>query len=256
MNFMDTCLRYHCQSCSRVLCGNCVQGHGSLGVVASNGVKSTGEAGLDIKSCKFCSLGRKYSDKIYPAESPRQSPEPLSPSFSGERFDGYSPHAVTGSSITSSAGHPSPVSFRFSPSRSDEEEEEHSTEHFFSPSSEYCHDTSDIDSSSVSARHEFYNFKSVGSSPSDSPSRIHITSNRVGHSVQQEQGGTPRSQTDGTFDKKTMDVLRRPESGIANPENTDDCTDDLSIFREQCDKLQEPLDFENNGLIWYPPPPE
>uniref|UniRef100_A0A5B6ZR21 1-phosphatidylinositol-3-phosphate 5-kinase n=1 Tax=Davidia involucrata TaxID=16924 RepID=A0A5B6ZR21_DAVIN len=251
MKFTDTCLGYHCQSCGRVLCQNCVWGYGSLGIVASGNMKSIAEAGIDIKSCKFCFLGRKYSDKIYPSESPRQSPEPESPSSSSERFDGYSPHAVTKSCITSFAGHPSPVSLRFSPSRSDEEEDDDSAKHFFSPSSEYCHDTSDIDSSSVSARNEFDYFKSVGSSPSDSPSRIHITSNRVGHSVQQEQGGTPRSQN-----QETMAVLRRPESGTEDPENTDDCTNDLSIFRDQCDKLQKPLDFENNGLIWFPPPPE
>ncbi|KAA8529067.1 hypothetical protein F0562_033445 [Nyssa sinensis] len=256
ISFTDTCHRYHCRSCGRVLCRNCVWGYGSLGIVASGNMKSTGEAGIDIKACKFCSLGR-YSDKIYPSESPRQSPEPASPSFSSERYDGYSPHAVTKSCTTSFTGHPSPVSIRFSPSsRSDEEEDDDSGKNFFSPLSEYYHDTSDIDSSSVSARHEFYSFKSVGSSPSDSPSRIHITSNRVGRSVQQEQGGTPRSQNDATFDQEIMAVLRRPESGTEDPENTDDCTDDLSIFRDQCDKLQKPLDFENNGLIWFPPPPE
>ena len=33
-------------------------------------------------------------------------------------------------------------------------------------------------------------------------------------------------------------------------------SDDMSIFPNQYAKSQKPLDFENNGLIWYPPPPE
>ncbi|XP_059645884.1 putative 1-phosphatidylinositol-3-phosphate 5-kinase FAB1C [Cornus florida] len=255
MNFTVTCLRYYCQSCGRMLCRNCARGYGSSVIDASGDMGSMTEIGIRIKSCRFCSLGKKYSDKIYPSESPRQSPEPPSSSFSGERFDSYSPHA-TRSGITSFAVHPSPVSsIHCSFNRSDEEDGEDSMKHFFSPSSEYCHDTSDIDSSSVSARHEFYSFKSVGSSPSDSPSRIHITSNRVGHSVQKEQGGRPISPNDGPFDQEAMAVFRRPEIGTEDPDTTDDCADDLSIFRDHCDKLQKPLDFENNGLIWFPPPP-
>ncbi|PSR91085.1 1-phosphatidylinositol-3-phosphate 5-kinase [Actinidia chinensis var. chinensis] len=261
LTFTDTCLKYHCQGCGRVLCGNCVWGFASSGMVSGN-MKSTVDAGFDIKSCKFCSetsirneRGRKYSDKIYPSESPPQSPEPPSPCFSGERLDGYSPSAMR-SSISSFTGHPSPVSVRRSPSRSDEEEAEDSATSFFSPSSEYFNDTSDVDSSSASARHEFYSFRSVGSSPSDSPSRSHITSNRVGLSVQKEQGGTLRSPNDGRFNQDTMAGLTRLGRGTEDPENTDDCADSLAIFRDQCEKLQKPLDFENNDLIWFPPPPE
>ncbi|KAG5532212.1 hypothetical protein RHGRI_026739 [Rhododendron griersonianum] len=230
-NFKETSLQYHCRSCTRMFCANCLWGYGSVGAVSGD-IKSAMDAGVvDIISCKFCSeirirneRGRKYCDKIYPAESPRQSPEPQSPSFSGKR--------------------------------SDEEEAENSATTFFSTSSEFCNDTSDVDSSSISARHEFYSFKSVGSSPSDSSSRIHISSNRVGHSVQKGQGGTPKSRNDGHFNQDTMAVLTRPERGYGDPENTDDCGDDLSIFRDQCEKLQKPLDFESNGLIWFPPPPE
>ncbi|GMP83674.1 hypothetical protein CsSME_00037502 [Camellia sinensis var. sinensis] len=261
LGFTDNCLKYHCQSCDRMLCANCAWGYGSLGVVSGD-TESTVDAGVDIKSCKFCSEisfrnegGKKCSGKIYPSESPRQSPEPASPCFSSENLDGYSPHSLTRSSVTSFTGHPSPVAVRCTPSRSDDEEAEDSTRTFFSPSSEYCNDTSDLDSSSVGARHEFYSFKSVGSSPSDSPSAIHVTSNRVRHSVL-ERGGTLRSQNIGPFDKDSMAVLRRPERGTEDPENTDDCADDLSIFRDQCQKLQKPLDFENNSLIWFPPPPE
>lgn len=138
--------------------------------------------------------------------------------------------------------------------RSDEEEAEDSGKHFFSLSGEYYQDNSDIDTSSVSARHEFYSFKSVGSSPSDSPSRIDFTSNRVGHSVQQERERSPRAPNDGSFVQDSMAILRRPGDGTEDPENTDDCSDDLAIFQDQCEKLQKPLDFENNGFIWFPPP--
>ncbi|KAL7001012.1 1-phosphatidylinositol-3-phosphate 5-kinase [Sarracenia purpurea var. burkii] len=219
------------------------------------------DAEIDIKSCKFCSeisirnaIGKKYSDKIYPSESPPRSPEPPTPCFSGGRLDGYSPDA-TRSSVGSFTDHLSPVFVLRSQRRIDEEEAGDSARTFCSPSSEYCNDSLDLDSSSISARHDFYSFKSVGSSPTDSPSRIHITSNRVGHSVQ-EQGGTLRSQNDVHFSQDTVAVLRKPERGILGHESTDDCADDLPIFRDQCENLQKPLDFENNGLIWFPPPPE
>ncbi|XAR52497.1 1-phosphatidylinositol-3-phosphate 5-kinase [Bertholletia excelsa] len=259
VNFTDTSREYCCQSCSRILCLNCARGSGSLEVLSGE-ARSNMDAGVNIKSCKFCSEInvmnediRKYSDKIYPAESPRLSPEPPSPCFSGERLGGYSLHAATRGSLSSFADHPFPVAIRHSPSRSDEEEAEDSARTFLSQSSEYCNDTSDNDSNSFNARHEFYSFKS-GSSPSDSPSRIRITSSRVRHFVQREQGGTPRSQNDGPLDK--MALLRRSERGSEDPENTDDYGDDLLIFRDQCEMLQKPLDFENNDLMWFPPPPD
>ncbi|CAK9157553.1 unnamed protein product [Ilex paraguariensis] len=263
MYYTESCIKYHCQSCGRVLCRNCIPGDASLGVVTSGELKSMTEAGLNIKSCQSCSdvnirhSGEgKYSDKIYPSESPRQSPEPPSPSFSSDRFDGYSLYALTRSSITSFTSQTSPVSVRPSSSRSDEEEGEDSTNHFYSPSSEFCHDTSDIDSSCVAGMHEFYSFKSVGSSPSDSPSRVYINSNRAGHSLQQQVGGTPRSQNDGTFEQEPMAVSKRLGTVALDPDNADDSADNLSIFQDQCGKFQKPLDFENNGLIWFPPPAE
>lgn len=96
----------------------------------------------------------------------------------------------------------------------------------------------------------------MGSSPSDSPSRINFTSNRVGHSVQQEREKSPRASNDGSFVQDSMAILRRPGDGTEDPENADDCSDDLAIFRDQCEKQQKPLDFENNGFIWFPPPPD
>ena len=122
--------------------------------------------------------------------------------------------------------------------------------------SEFSHDISDIDSSSVSARLEFCNCKSVGSSPLDSPSRIDFSSYRVGHTVQRGREGSSLSQSDGPFDKENMVILRRPDKRTEDPENADDYSDDVSVLRDQYDKSQKPLDFESNGLIWFPPPPE
>ncbi|KAM7484639.1 hypothetical protein LguiA_000648 [Lonicera macranthoides] len=253
---LESYLRFNCQRCGQILCENCIRGYSSSGVVPSGDSKSLAEAGLHIKSCMFCSdfsnmeiVGKKYCDKIHPSECTRQSPEPPSPSSNGGRVDGC--YVPVGSSSPGSL-HPTPsrfisttygvdpqVIYCMTDCRSDEDEGEDSAKHFFSS---YCNDTSDIDSSSVSDRHEFYSLKSVGSSPLDSPSRIHITSNRVGHSVQQEHGG-PLDQ------QQTMAVSK-------GPENTYYCSDDLSIFGDQHEKLYKPLDFENNGLIWFPPPPE
>ncbi|PIN25995.1 Phosphatidylinositol-4-phosphate 5-kinase [Handroanthus impetiginosus] len=244
-NILTSCLKYHCQSCGKFSCGNCIRGLDSSDGVATSHLNETTEAIVNIKSCKLCfELGplskgsQRFSGKVYPSESPRQSPEPPSPSFSGERFGGLSPH-------------PSPVSVHRSPIRSDEDEGEDSSSHFFNAPSENFHDTSTVDSSSVSGRHEFYSFTSVGSSPSDSPSRLLITSRRVGHYVQLEQGGTPRSQNNSPFDHEQA-VLERPGTGIWGAENTDV----QSIFQHKCDKLPQSLDFETNDLFWLPPTPD
>ncbi|XVF02830.1 hypothetical protein REPUB_Repub04eG0208000 [Reevesia pubescens] len=286
MKFVDELShRYLCQSCGRWLCSKCVERYESPVVVddddQSDNVKGNGFSGLmSVKSCKFCSDGvntrresggRKYCEKVHPSESPRESPEPPSPcSLNSEsiksdhlaryleaRDCGFCLHPVTGKSMTSFSTHPSPVSTRRSPSRSDEEDADDSDKQFLSPSAEYCQDVSDIDSSSISARHEFYSFKSVGSSPSDSPSRNNFNPYKaVGHSVQWRQEGSPMSQCVGPFDQENMAVLRKSETGIVVPENADDYSDNMSIFHSRYAKSQKPLDFENNGLIWYPPPPE
>ncbi|CDP00755.1 unnamed protein product [Coffea canephora] len=264
VDFTESSLKYQCQTCARFLCGRCVQDYGPLDDVLSGHSKSRAGSLVPLKSCKYCSnlstqpkAGRKYSDKIYPAESPRQSPEPPSPSCDGDRVDGYSLHATSKSSVASFSGHLSPVSVHRSFSRSDEDEGEDFMSNFFSPSSEYCHDTSDIETSNISTRHGFHSFKSVGSSPSDSPSRIHITSNRVGHFVQKQQLGARRSRSDYCpFYQESMAVLGGPEKGTEDSETADDCVDNLSMFQEQYGKSQKPLDFENDGLIWFPPPPD
>jgi 1-phosphatidylinositol-3-phosphate 5-kinase len=53
-----------------------------------------------------------------------------------------------------------------------------------------------------------------------------------------------------------MAILSRPDKRTEDPENTDDCSDDVSVLRDQYHKSPKPLDFESNGLIWFPPPPE
>ncbi|XVF43646.1 hypothetical protein PTKIN_Ptkin02bG0057200 [Pterospermum kingtungense] len=288
MKFIDEFShRYRCQSCGRWLCSKCVERYESPVVVDDDDVdQSDNVKGNDfsrmmsVKSCKFCcdgvnmrreSGGRKYCEKVHPSESPRESLEPQSPcslnseSIKSDRLSQYfeardcgiSLHAVTGKSMTSFSTHPSPVSTRRSPIRSDDEEDANdSGKHFLSPSAEYCQDGVDTDSRCIRARHEFYNFKSFGSSPSVSPSKNDFTPYRVEHSVQRRQERSQMSQDVGSFDQENMTVLRKLGTGIEEPENTDDYSDDMSIFPNQYAKSQKPLDFENNGLIWYPPPPE
>ncbi|KAJ9135799.1 hypothetical protein P3X46_032935 [Hevea brasiliensis] len=275
-NFTGLFNGYHCQSCGRWLCIKCARGYESPAVIESSDVKSNADYRDGIKSCKFCigfhvkrEGGRRNSEKVHPSESPRESPETPSPSFGGEsiqsdnlarylesRDSGYSPLPVTSRSMTSFSAHPSLVSDRHSPSRSDEEEAEDSGKHICSLSCEYYHDVSDIDASSVSARLDFYSCKSVGSSPLESPSRIDFASYRVGHSVQQEQEGSPLSQNDRPFDQETVSFIRMPDKGTGDPKNTDDYSDDVSMLQNQCDKSKKPLDFESDGCIWFPPPPE
>lgn len=122
VNISNSCLKYHCQSCGRLFCGRCVQGLASSDVAARSRLKETAEAVFNIKKCSLCleltsKSVRRFTGKVYPSDSPRQSPEPPSPSFSGERSDGQSPHALSKYSDDSFSGHPSPVSFHRSPSR-------------------------------------------------------------------------------------------------------------------------------------------
>ncbi|XP_073135211.1 putative 1-phosphatidylinositol-3-phosphate 5-kinase FAB1C [Henckelia pumila] len=253
-SMLDPSIKCKCESCGRLLCGDCVQGLAPMNLVSTGSVKETMETAFKIKLCQFCSeLGphgqnvRRCSGKIYPSESPRQSPEPPSPSFSGEEFDGDSPYALTRSSDVSFSNHPSPLSVNLSPSRTDEDEGEEFTSSFFSKSIEYFHDTPTVNSGSVSTRHEIYNFTSVGSkNPSGSPSRIHITSNRVGHYVQEGKG---RALMDGPFDQEQA-ILERPAKGNQHTEKVDD----TSALLSTSEKVTQPLDFDNNGLIWFPPP--
>ncbi|KAL1806966.1 hypothetical protein ACET3Z_030034 [Daucus carota] len=229
----------HCQRCGRILCENCVQSNGCIGVVSSvNSIlDGSSEAGAVTNYCKFCShisnkekVGKKFIEKVYPSDSPRQSPEPPSPCSTGRCDDCCHPDSAR--SI-----------IHYSPSRSDDDDKEDSNKTFFSS---FFDDTSDVDSSSISARHEFYSSKSVGSSPLDSPCRIQ-NFNRIGHPVEQEQVGTSRFQN-GPSDQETSAVLEMPEMGTKNPENACQKENNLLTFQDR------PLDLEKNGLIWFPPP--
>ncbi|XP_013591628.1 PREDICTED: putative 1-phosphatidylinositol-3-phosphate 5-kinase FAB1C isoform X2 [Brassica oleracea var. oleracea] len=112
------------------------------------------------------------------------------------------------------------ASIRCYPSRGEEEEEGRNCGK--SPLSEYYQDSSDVESASVSAsRHEHFSCKSsAGSSPHDSPLRNNFSP--LGRFVQHAKDLSPT----------------KPDQS------------------QEEDTLQEPLDFENNGRIWYPPPPE
>ncbi|KAI3733860.1 hypothetical protein L6452_13318 [Arctium lappa] len=237
----ESCTSYHCRRCIRLFCESCVQGSGSFVVVES---ESATQATLDIQCCKYCAnldvtqkFGENFGDqKIHPSDSSRQSPEPESPNCIGDRFDGRSLQAV---------------SVRRSSGRSDEDEAEDSAKNFFSP---YSLDTSDIDSSSVSTRRDFNSFMSVGSSPSDSPSRFQITSNRLRHCVHSDDQGTPRSSNDGSYDQEHVAVLKSHEQGTEDSQTL--TYDECSIFRDQYERSRKPLDFETNDRIWFPPPPD
>lgn len=124
--------------------------------------------------------------------------------------------------------------------RSDEDEGEDSLKNIISP---YSLDTSDVDSSSVNTRNDFFNFMSVYSSPSDSPCGTHFPSSRLSLSVHPDDQETPRSLTNGSFDHEpVVTVLKNHQNG---PDNTT-TNEDLSIL----------LDLENNGLIWFPLQPD
>ncbi|XP_043699937.1 putative 1-phosphatidylinositol-3-phosphate 5-kinase FAB1C [Telopea speciosissima] len=262
-------LHYHCQSCGRVLCGKCVQAVGAS--VVSDGWENTTKAERLIKCCNFCfevnighEAGGQYNDKIDHSSiqwSPEQAVSCLSSDILNDENNsktfqsdhlthfleaeshGSSPHAVAGYSMGSSISYLSPMSIRCSSSRSDEEDGEETGRHFFSPSSEYFQDASDIDS--VSARYEFYSVTSGGSSPMGSPYRMTRTP-RASYFKQQAQMGSPANQNDASLNQETMASLRRPETECKVLETTDYCSDD--------EEVQQPLDIENNDLIWSPPP--
>lgn len=275
-NEMTQC-KYNCKSCGRWLCGLCINGCDDVPNLDESNKSDFRET---LHPCKFCSDAkskkmceshrRKCIEKVHPAnspqESPRESPEPLSPCFSveigelnqGNQFErhfhdqdcAYYPHSMINRSMNSPRSHLSLVSTHPTTSRSDEEGIEDSAKNSFSPSRTYCDNNSDIDSSSVSARHDTYNYNSAGSSPSESPSRNDFTSSSVGLPVQK------KGQEKGPIPQQNMAILRKPERGTEEAYNTAYFSDDLSIFRNQSENSQRPLDFENNSHIWFPPPPD
>lgn len=126
--------------------------------------------------------------------------------------------------------------------RSDEEEDGHgSRKHFISPRSEFSQDVSDVDSISISCSQELYSFKSVNSSPWDSPSRPG------------DDGDSPGSKVISS-DQEEQAYSRKPGT---ETEESSYMYDNLSPYRSHVNpKSQQILDFENDVRIWYPPPPE
>ncbi|KAL9254943.1 putative 1-phosphatidylinositol-3-phosphate 5-kinase FAB1C, partial [Drosera capensis] len=277
VSFGEFCHRYCCRSCGRVLCGACVRrGGGSVVIISGD------EGGRDgdkvIKYCKSCSkASRKVNvQKVHPSVSPRVSPQPGSPCDVGkiccgndrrddddcglgDAFEGHdyelSPSEVSSRYLSPVPDYLSRIVVCRSPVRSDEDEAEDSARHFFTPSSEYYNDSSDLDVSSGSAFHESYGFRSAGSSCSESPIRVDINQPRYGHPVQQEKERILLSQNDGVFDQETMGVSLKPERRNRVAESTDGCLDEI-VLQSEDGKFKEPLDFENNGHIWSPPAPE
>ncbi|CAE5963743.1 unnamed protein product [Arabidopsis arenosa] len=192
-----------------------------------------------MKLCRECDGEvRELRGKSYDKVHPRDSPDPPSSL------------ATESESLASSLeirDCRNMASIRCYPSRGEEEEARYCGKQLLSPSSEYYQDSSDIESGSVSARHELFSCKSsAGSSPHDSPLRNNFSP--LGRFVQHAKD--LRSPTVCSFDNHQEQLMAgnlvKPGQGVLEQED----------HEEEEDKLQQPLDFENNGRIWYPPPPE
>ncbi|XP_020586116.1 putative 1-phosphatidylinositol-3-phosphate 5-kinase FAB1C isoform X2 [Phalaenopsis equestris] len=131
---------------------------------------------------------------------------------------------------------------RCSTYRSDEEEDEDdSGRHFVSPTSEFSQDVSDVDSISISCSQESCSFKSLNSSPWDSPSRPGDNSDSPGSKAV-------------ISDQEEQVCARKPGT---DAEDSYYVYDNLSPYRSHVNhKAQQTFDFEKNVCIWYPPPPE
>ncbi|KAG9444056.1 hypothetical protein H6P81_015396 [Aristolochia fimbriata] len=255
--------RHHCRSCGRVFCSKCMQD--------PNGISSHGEEKEQLKFCKFCfqAIGRnsvaEFDEKLDLLMSPRRGfdfsqenyndnplqTDKLSSLF--ERHRGSSSGGPT-SCATSSIDPLSPISFGCNASRSDDEDVDDARKHVLGPSMEYSHDVSDVDGNSINTGNELYNLKSVASSPLDSP-QLMTSSPRTDNSLHPERVRSPILQNDSLLNQESRDLSRRLDNDLEDIEPTYDSSD-LSIFQNQSQGVEQPLDFENNGLIWFPPPPE
>ncbi|KAL1209475.1 putative 1-phosphatidylinositol-3-phosphate 5-kinase FAB1C [Cardamine amara subsp. amara] len=206
---------YCCLSCGRCWCKSCYESSSS----------DSEESKMVCRECdgEVHMLRSKSYDKVHPRDSPDPPPQ-------NENLEIRDCRNM--------------ASIRCYPSRGEEEE----GKQFLSPSSEYYQEGSDIESCSVSARHELFSCKSsAGSSPHDSPSRNNFSP--LGRFVQHAKDLSPRV---GSYDlhqeqqQLMAGDLAKPDQRVLDPED----------HEEEEDKLQQPLDFENNGRIWYPPPPE
>ncbi|KAF5205875.1 1-phosphatidylinositol-3-phosphate 5-kinase FAB1A [Thalictrum thalictroides] len=252
--FMDSSIECPCHSCGRVLCRKCMEGDS---VVESEGRRISDEVEQSIKLCRYCEYNRKIdptSNGKFVSDNIKSFQSDNLLRFLEAKRHGSSTLMLPNSSVPSPMDTLSPVSFVQSSTRSDDEDNYYSEKHLFSPSSEYYQDISDIDSRSISARNDFFGGKSLGSSPLGSPSRMTSTP-RSGSSVQQEQEGSPVSPTDAPLHQEARVASNRPDGGFLDIDCTDYGSDASPTFHDKCNKVKQPLDYENNGLIWLPPPP-
>ncbi|KAL8161264.1 hypothetical protein V2J09_012753 [Rumex salicifolius] len=274
LEFTEFCPRFNCRGCGRWLCGSCVRRSGSLIILATtDSMGNGGHLQKVMKSCKFCSkTSWRYTEKIYPSDSPRGSPEPPSPPSDAEKVcDDRIAKRIYGDangaleegghnfpsktiSKSSSFNSTFPVSVRFSPIRSDEETEDCGNL-LLSPSNDYDHDSSDLDTARFSVRHERYNCRSAESSPSDSPSRINVDPHRFRDFSHHEKVEYPNSQNGGLLNQQMAAALVKPEQESRDLEHADGSTYDSHMLQNE-KKSKKQLDFENNDNIWLPPPPE
>uniref|UniRef100_A0A1J3DVW4 1-phosphatidylinositol-3-phosphate 5-kinase n=1 Tax=Noccaea caerulescens TaxID=107243 RepID=A0A1J3DVW4_NOCCA len=220
---------YCCLSCGCLWCKSCY-----------NSESDTEESQEDYKKlCRECGGGevRELRGKSYDKVHPRDSPDP--------------PPSLAQSDNLEIRDCRNIASIRCYPSRGEEEE----GRKFSSPSSEYYQESSDIESGSVSARHsiELFSCKSsAGSSPHDSPLRNNFSP--LGRFVQHAKDLSPKVAS--SFEQQLIMAggLTKPDHEGTAREDDHEAHDEEEDEEE--DMLQQPLDFENNGRIWYPPPPE
>uniref|UniRef100_A0A7N1A8F9 1-phosphatidylinositol-3-phosphate 5-kinase n=3 Tax=Kalanchoe fedtschenkoi TaxID=63787 RepID=A0A7N1A8F9_KALFE len=256
----------NCESCGRMMCEKCMHEYECVVSVPSNELDSASETEEIRRCCRYCVetnilSSSKSGGKVHPSALSQQICEsPSTSSGDGKekvngmvghdylrsprvcavlapKYHSYSPDKVTCSNFSSYSGPLFPVSVQRSCSRSDEDDTEHCENNLFSPSS--CQDLSDLDTNSFYGMHERY-FNSVDSSPIDSPSSNYSTSHRLEISPE------------GQADVSRSAFVTRFKLETTDEEKTNENSSDLSVGRQE----QKPLDFDNSGLIWYPPPPE
>ncbi|KAI4386498.1 hypothetical protein MLD38_004427 [Melastoma candidum] len=270
-----------CRNCGQNLCHMCDLGSA---VVDLDGMEKTdSEGAVHIKQCRICTgnrnasdLRKKNSEKIHPSDIPeRQFPsfrvsEKIDNAADSESIQSGGLAGFTESrdntgtdtdkivildSVASVGARLLPVSVHYTPSRcrSAEEEELDSGKQLHNPLSECCNETPNNCPHRFSSNYECYGCMSEGSTPLHSPSRINFSLNRGGNNVQQEQDASPLS-PDCPIVQGNMTVSR-PDIETDEAGNSECCSDDLSLYNRQSENSQVPLDFENDGIMWFPPPP-
>ncbi|VVA94877.1 unnamed protein product [Arabis nemorensis] len=197
---------YSCLSCGRLWCKNCY---------SETDDDDNTEEKQDFKKllCRECDgevrlLKGKTYDKVHPRDSP--DPPSLGAAVDSARIENLEIRDCKNI-----------ASIRCYPSRGEEEEGRYcGGKQFSSPLSEYYQDTSDIESGSVSARHELFSCKSsAGSSPHDSPLRNNFSP--LGRFVQHAKDLSPKVGSLDHHQEQLMagDDLTKPDQGALEPED-------------------------------------